>query len=394
MGLFEKIFGKASAPQGYGAPYQLLTGYCPVWTSWGGKLYENELVRSAIGVRATHISKLRVDIQGTAQPRLKSALLRGPNDWQTWGQFLYRVSTILDMQNTVFVVPLLDEFDRICGIFPVLPDLCEIVDFEGEPWLRYHFSNGKVGSIEMWRCGIMTKYQYEDDFFGASNRALTPTMDLIHIQNQGITEGVKNSVTYRFWAKLNNLTKAEDLTKERQRFTRENLEGDNRGLLLFPSTYSEINQVNAKPFVIDADQMAAIRQNVNTYFGVNDDILQNKAYGDKWSAFYEGVVEWFAIQFSDVLSQMLFTPAERARGARIVLTANQLQYMSNEDKYKISTGMADRGIMNRDEIRAMWNLPPLPDGQGQVYTIRGEYYLLAQNGDVIRKEDDLTSGAK
>ena len=43
--------------------------------------------------------------------------------------------------------------------------------------------------------------------------------------------------------------------------------------------------------------------------------------------------------------------------------------------------MADRGIMNRDEIREIWNLPPLPNGQGQAYTIRGEYYLLNEEGE-------------
>ena len=35
--------------------------------------------------------------------------------------------------------------------------------------------------------------------------------------------------------------------------------------------------------------------------------------------------------------------------------------------------MADRGLMMIDEIRDIWNLPPLPDGKGQVFIIRGEY---------------------
>lgn len=30
--------------------------------------------------------------------------------------------------------------------------------------------------------------------------------------------------------------------------------------------------------------------------------------------------------------------------------------------------------MNRDEIREIWNLPPLPNGEGQAYIIRGEYH--------------------
>ena len=115
--------------------------------------------------------------------------------------------------------------------------------------------------------------------------------------------------------------------------------------------------------MVDAEQKKIIQQNVFNYFGVNEDILQNKAYGDSWSAFYEGVSEAFAIQFSEVANKMLFTDRERAAGSLVMATANRLQYMSNKDKLNVSAQMADRGIMNRDEIREIWNLPPLPNGQ-------------------------------
>ena len=64
-------------------------------------------------------------------------------------------------------------------------------------------------------------------------------------------------------------------------------------------------------------------------------------------------------------------------------TANRLQYMTNQDKLNVSAQMADRGIMNRDEIREIWNLPPLPNGMGKSYPVRGEYYTLEdkQQGD-------------
>ena len=81
----------------------------------------------------------------------------------------------------------------------------------------------------------------------------------------------------------------------------------------------------------------------------------------------------------------MFTDNEIARGTMIMLTANRLQYMSTSEKLNVSSQMADRGIMNRDEIREIWNLPPLPDGQGQAYTIRGEYYMLNEDGTFTRE---------
>lgn len=391
MGLFSKIF-KHSEPQGEpDGFFKTLTAYTPIFTTWGGRLYESELVRAAINARATHISKLSVQVRGSAKPRLQTRLRTGPNEWQTWGQFLYRLSTILDVQNTAFIVPVQDAFGEPTGIFPVLPSQCEVLQYSGEPWLRYQFNMGEYAAVEMRYCGIMTKFQYMDDFFGESNAALTPTMELINIQNQGIAEGVKSSATFRFMARLANFSKAEDLAKERKRFTRENLQGEG-GVLLFPNTYDSIQQITSKPFVVDAEQMNGIQKNVFNYFGVNEDVIQNKAYGDAWSAFYEGAIEPFAIQMSDVVTKMLFTERERASGSFLMATANRLQYMSNTDKLNVSAQMADRGIMNRDEIREIWNLPPLPNGQGQAYTIRGEYYLLGNDGNATREGDEEPSG--
>lgn len=394
MGLFSAIFGKTKVnvpDQGF---WTLLDGYTPTFSSWGGELYESEIVRAAVHATANHCSKLSVKVLGSGNQKLQTRLRQAPNSWQTWGQFLYRLSTILDMQNTAFIVPVRDAFGEIEGIFSVLPSSCEIVQYNGQPWLRYTFQSGSKAAIAMSDCGIMTKFQYKNDIFGESNRALNPTMELINIQNKGIQEAVKNSASFRFSAKMTNFSKPDDLARERERFNKENLSGEGGGLLLFPNTYSEIQQVKSTPFVVSADEMARIRTSVFDYFGVNEDVLQNKAYGDAWNAFYEGRIKPFSIQLSDVVSRMLFTDRERANGTLLMATANRLQYMSNTEKLNVSAQMADRGIMCRDEIREIWNLDPLPDGQGQRYTIRGEYYLLNQDGSVTKKGDDLTSGTK
>ena len=380
MGIFDWLFKKAPKPSGgYQGEYKLLTGYSPNFTPWGGDAYESEIVRAAIGIRATHVSKLRVETQGSARRALQAKLKHGPNQFQTWSQFLYRLSTILDVLNTSFIVPVWDEFGEPSGIYTPLPNRAQIVQYGGVPYLRYEFSWGDTAAVEMEYCGVMTKYQYKNDFFGENN----PTMDLINIQNQGIQEGVKSAATYRFMAQLNNFTNAEDLANERKRFTAENFAKDGGGLLLFPSTYKDIRQIDSKPWMIDADQMKAIKDNVYEYFGVNEDILTNKAVGDSWSAFYEGAIEPFAIQFSEVLTKMLFTLREQSQGNKVTATANRIQYMTNKDKLDVTNGWADRGMATIDEMREVWGLPPLPDGKGEAIPIRGEYYDL-RNGDRIQ----------
>lgn len=382
MGLFEKIFGNRPKTRGeYEGFFKMLNGYEPHFSTWGGGIYESELVRAAINVRATHVSKLNVETRGSARPALQNKLRHGPNEFQTWSQFMYRLSTILDVHNTAFICPVWDQYGEISGVYTPLPNRCEIVKYNEVPYLRYEFGWGDHAAVELAYCGLMVKHQYRNDFFGETNGALLPTMDLIHIQNQGIEEGVKSAATYRFMAQLSNFSKAEDLKKERQRFTEENFsrEAKGGGLLLFPNTYSNIKQVDVKPWVVDADQMKIIKENVYQYFGVNEDVLENKAYGDAWSAFYEGAIEPFAVQFSEVMTKMLFTFREQSQGSFVMATANRLQYMSNKDKLELAAAMADRGLMTRNELREVFNLTPLPDEIGNQLPVRGEYYNVGED---------------
>ena len=375
MSLFDFLFKNRPKEQGqYQGVFRMLNGYEPRFTTHEGGVYESELIRAAINARATHISKLKVEILGAARPALHSKLSHGPNQLQTWSQFMYRLSTILDVHNTAFICPVYDDYGEPSGIYAPLPHRCEVVQFGNTPYLRYEFAHGEKAAIELDYCGILTKFQYKNDLLGETNRALLPTVDLIHIQNQGIEEGVRSAATYRFYAQSNNFTKAEDLAKERQRFTNENFSRDAKGggLLLFPNTYKDIHQVDVKPWVVDADQMNIIKANVFEYFGVNEDVLTNKAFGDQWTAFYEGAIEPFAIQFSEVMTKMLFTLREQSQGNMVMATANRLQYMSNADKLNVSAQLLDRGIMSINDVREIWNLPPVDGGDARI--IRGEYY--------------------
>lgn len=385
MGLFDWLFGRRPEPReaDYEGTFRMLNGYVPRFTSWSGGMYESELVRSAINAMATHISKLHVETRGAAKPGLQNKLKHAPNEFQTWSQFMARIGTIFFCNNTVFFIPIYDDYGQISGVYAPLPNRCEVVQYNGTPFLRYEFGWGVHAAVEMESCGIMTRMQYRNDFFGESNAALFPTMDLIHIQNQGIEEGVKSAATYRFMAKSKTFTKTEDLANERKRFTAANLSRDAEGggLLLFPSQYEDIKQIDVKPWVVDADQMNIIKANVFEYFGVNEDVLQNKFSSETWSAFYEGCVEPFALQFSEVLTKMLFTFREQSEGNLVMATSNRLQYMSNADKLQVSAQMADRGLMTRNEIREIWNLPPLPEPYGSQLPVRGEYYNVGDNDE-------------
>lgn len=378
MGLFEKIFGKPSQASQPSVPahpiYKALTAYQPAFTNSSGAVYEDALIRATIHAAAKHCSKLNVEFTGHGAAGLAKRLRR-PNFMQTWGQFLYRARTIYDVDNTCVIVPGFDQYDRVDSLYAVLPSSCTIVGTTDNPMIALRFPTGGFVQMPIWQVGILTKFQYRDDFFGSDNKALHQTMQMISIQNQGITEAVKSAATYRFMASMANFTDETDLKEIRKSFDEQNFSGEGGGLLLFPNLFANPQQIKSDPFVVDDKQMGVIKANVFDYFGSNEDVLQNKCIGDKWNAFYEGEIEPWSIQLSEVLSDLFVLLGELTGDGRVMATSNRLQYMSTADKLNFVTQNVDRGIINRDTAREVWNLPPLPNGMGQAYVIRGEYMI-------------------
>ena len=362
--------------------FKMLNGYSPTFTSFNGGVYEMDLTRVAINSFATHCSKLKPEIEGSAHKRLERVLQYKPNYFMDTVKFIKRLATILAVENTAFIVPIEDEAGNLCGWYPIRPQRCEVVEAAGQVYLRYLFANGEYGAIEFERVGIMTDFEYSDDLFGEDNTTLKPTMQLIHTQNEGIINAVKNSANIRFLAKVANMLKPEDIKKERERFTEDNLSADNKsGMIIYDNKFSDLKQVESKPYTPNALQMQQIQDSVCTHFGTSMDILQNKFDENTWNAYYEGKIEPFAIQLSLVMTNMTFTKREIAQGNAIVFSANRLQYASNATKLQVSTQLFDRALLCRNDVMDIWNMAHVEGGEK--YYIRKEYTKLA--GWTIKK---------
>lgn len=372
MGLFDYLFKGRKNRRILGEYFELLNGYSPVFSTYDGGVYEMDLTRTAINSFATHCSKLKPEIEGGALKSLERTLQFKPNAFMDTTKFIARVATILECEHTAFIIPIEDEYGQLAGWYPLLPQNCEIIEYQDKVYLRYTFGNGERAAIEFERVGILTTHQYKNDIFGEDNSTMQPTMQLIHTSNEGIINAVKNSANIRFLAKVANLLKPEDIKKERDRFTQDNLSSDNKsGMIIYDNKFSDVKAVESKPYTPNALQMQQIQENVCTHFGTNMDILQNKFNEDTWNAYYEGKIEPFALQLSLVMSNMTFTPRELAHGNAITFSANRLQYASNNTKLQVSTQLFDRGLLNRNSVMDIWNMAHVEGGDK--YYIRKEY---------------------
>ena len=379
MGMLEKIFGRREQPAALqnAKTFRLLEGYTPAFTTWRGSIYESELIRASLDAWGRHAAKLKPNLKGSAEKELQNRLKVRPNQFQEWSKFLYQTSVVLGARNNSFLVKTRDDYGSATGIINVIPETWALVEYQGEPWTRFTLANNKRRAERLAEVGILTRYQYKNELFGENNEAMKPLLDLISIQRQGIEEGIRNGASYRFYAQSDNWASDDDLGEEMTRFNKVTFGNKKNagGVLLFPNTYSNIQPIKAESYKVDAEQEKLIKENVFDYFAVNEDILQNKAFGDAWLAFYEGFVEWFAIQLGEVISGMIWTDRERTSyGNQMFFTSNRLQYMSNADKLNAVTQLGDRGLATRNELREILNLEPLPEELGNQIPARGEYY--------------------
>lgn len=397
MGLLDKIFSGHSKADGNSASrYRTFTETSPVFTSFDGAIYEQELTRAAIERFASACSKLNPEITGSASSAIARAIHTEPNPVMTWSAFLKRLATIYEVDGTAAVVPMFSPDYRIIGFFPMKFQTAEVIDLAGEPWVRFYLATGDTATLRLSEVAFLSKFQYYSDIFGEHN-CIGQTMELIHAQSEAQENAIKNGAKIRFIGALNGQVRPEDIETKRKEFIGRNLTSENNGgILVYDQTWSSIQQIEPQSYTISDAEMKRIEDNVCTYFGTNTDILQNRYDEDAWAAYYEGKVEPFAIQLGDGLTKMCFSDREKYSAAqgrknRIMFSSNRLQYASMASKRNMIRDLVDRGIMSINEAREILQLPPV-DG-GDIRVIRGEYInteAVSRQTSQLDSEDEPT----
>lgn len=378
MGLFNRIKGNVEERKGIqklDQTFKLLNGYTAVFNTYNGGIYEMGLTRSCIDKIATQCSKLHPCINGNKNYNSLNALLQNkPNRLMTTQQFLYRLVTILLVENNAYIIPIFENSKtmKIVGFYPARAAGSKIVKSDGIDYLVYQINN-KQYAIEYDLAGVLRRHYYKKEYLGEENNALHSTMDLINTQEQGIKEGIKSGAMIRFLARLGVVQNPEKIAEEQNRLKNEQLSMENNGgILIFDSKYSDVQKVDSKPFIIDKENMDLIKNNVFDYFHMSEAILQNTANEDQWNLFYEDVIEPIAIQISQVLTNIIIKQADIVKGLSVVLESTKLQFISNNTKLNVSQQLFDRGILSTNQVMDIWNLPHVPDEEDKRY-IRKEY---------------------
>lgn len=369
--MFDSVFHRpqVQAVNGY---FSTFTAYQPSFTTWTGGIYEAELTRSIIESGANHASKLKPEVTGTAQSQATASLKFQPNPWMTTPQFIKRIYTMLQVNDTALIIPIFAE-DNVTqiGYYPVLPNTCTAYDVGGELWLKLDFPTGQSVYVEWARCGVMTRHQYRSDLFGDGTNVLNPTLELLHAQNEGEQNAIKQNAFIRFIGKLSQNRNDADKEKAQKDFNKQLDPENSGGIAVYDRIFDEVKQISPSTYTVDAAQMERIEKSAYRFFGTNEDVVLNKANEDTYNAFYEGNIETFAVQLGYVLTAMTYSRNEIAHGNEIMFSANRLEFASNTTKLAVSTALFDRGIWNGNQVADVFQSPHYEGGERHV--IRGEY---------------------
>ena len=401
MGLLDKLvqpvkslFSKPT--QEYVTGYRTFTEHSPAFSSWDGNLYGQLQIRAIVERIATACSKLKPEFvtpegSGGSIPRVQRLFSTWPNDMQTWPDFLRLVSTRLFMDNVAYVVPGYDARDRsIVALYPLKPQYAEVVEYDGEPWWRFHLYTGEIQAFPFYDVAVLTRFQFESDIFGSGNEPLNPTLRLMDAQRQAEEIALKTSADIRFIGKLSGLMHEKHIQEKRDLFSEANLGRDNTsGLLLYDQTFESIEQLKTdNHYVIDPDEMKRIDKALYAYFGINEKILNAEFDEQVWNAFYESTIEPVALMLGERLSLMLLSPTQVRKGNRIMFSSSYLEYASIDSKIKAANLLTTTGTGMRNEVRDIFQLPRDPNGD--VYMVRGEYYVMDRDNNIIAESGGRT----
>ena len=338
--------------------------------SWNGKLYQSDIVRSAIRPKARAIGKavgkhIRKSVEGTSvnpEPYMRF-LLEEPNPLMTGQQLQEKLATQLELNNNAFAYINRDTNGLPMEIYPITAIATEAVTKNGQLYLRFNLLNGNEVTFKYSDIIHLRKDYNENDIFGDSNaEALTPLMEIVNTTDQGIVKAIKNSNIVKWLLMFKQTLRPEDLKESAKRFVEDYLdvEGDSIGVAATDAK-ADAKQVEPKDYVPNEKQMDKTVQRIYSFFNTNDKIVQAKYTEDEWISYYETSVEPDIIQLSNEYTRKLFSRRERGHGNKIMFESSDLSFASMDTKLKL-VDYVDRAILTPNEVREILGRAPYEGG--------------------------------
>lgn len=402
--MISNIFGNIKPKYKVINTFKLLNNSDSSFYTWNRKLYDNNVVRSAVGTNGINAAKLNPKHVRIFENEIKDSpnknlarILKTPNKYMTMFDFLQKMMIQREINNNAFAYidrdPNIPGMDGILGIYPLEFSSLDLLEDENSNlFIRFRFRNGdsKIASYE--DIIHIRKHFGEHDFWGESNtKTLEPQLEVANITSQGITNAIKNTAFIRGILEFAQVLNPEDRDKQVKDFSERYLDitKNNKGLAYTDPRY-KFHETKTEPFVPNKAQMDYTKQEIYEYFNTNEKIIKGNFTDEEWIAYFETTIEPFAIQMSQEMTRKVFTRTERYYGNEIICEANRLANASNSTKIEICKNL--KHLFTVNEQREMWNRGPVPGGDKRLQTlndvnadIADQYQLQKTEGEKVNE---------
>lgn len=389
--LFKSLFSKAKTFVKTGV-WQEIGTYNAMFSGFGRDIYADELVRSCIRALAEHSSKANVKCvrrdgknKIAGDKRLERLIQYRPNMYMNGKDFIYKIRTRLELDNTAFIFIERDTTGKCIGLYPLPKASIEAVENNGFLFIVFNFANGKKSVLPWDDLAVLRKDYNNSDIYGDLNSPILSTLELLETTNQGLSNAIKSTANLRGILKSTKaMLSDDDVKKSKERFVADYMNLENEGGIASLDATQDFTPITMQPQIANYKHIEELRNNIYRYFGVNDDVLMSKVSGESWESFYEAKLEPFLIALGLELTNKIFSDREKGFGNEIIFEANRLQYASTSAKMAM-TNLIDRGILTVNEYREILNLAPVEGGD--VRLIRKEYAEANKLNEIQGVED-------
>ena len=385
MGLFDifKRKKKVVAPINYDSSVYKST--LNLFTDFGDNINASDIVKICIDRIATHSAKLKpryvkTEDNETVQEKkgnLAYLLKFQPNPLMSPYDFIYKVVTLLYLNNNAFIYPVYNSDYELVELWPLKPNSVEMLKDEGGGvFLRFYFSNGKSYMLPYESIIHLRRFFGTNDLFGGSgavsdHSALLKSIKINDSLLQGLDNAIKTSLQIKGLLKINGLLSEKDKTAQKKEFDDALKEAskDDGSAIIPVDLKSEYVPLNSSPQLVDSTTLSFLQKKIISYFGVSDAIFDNKYNENEYNAFYEGVIEGIAIAMSEAFSKALLTRGQLESGEQIIFYSERLQYASWNTKVQAIEKLMGLGILSLNESRALLGFEPIEGGSRRLQSL-------------------------
>lgn len=371
-GLFQIIFGKGERPAAEFSRFELLNTYQTTFTPFTSNAYQVSTVRSSIDSFARraavmcprHVRRGNgtvVDVNSN----LNRILQVQPNPYSTAYKFYYRLATQYKACNNAFIYPVWGSNGALQAMYVVNATTVELLDYQGEMYCRFNFSNGKKYTCPYTDIIHIGSHFNENDIYGENNAPLRTVLETADTFNQSMSKFAELIAQIRGILKVTGVKKGEDLNAQRDKFIKNNMTVENNasGVIVTDDKY-EYSPLQDKNIPIPTGQLDYVRTEIHNYFGTNEAIVQNKATIEQENTYYDAEIKPFYIQVSQAMTNALFGGKEKGFGNEISCESNRLQYEKTSEKTNAINFLGSIGAITLDQALTTYGFPPIGGEEG------------------------------